>query len=349
MSPTLHDDELSELQHQELTGGVYTIKQHKILFDQYAHKPNVKPKTETALPTTLSYAKGSEPFKTPCKNNHPVASEPDFDDKFDEPDDETIQDWKERGGSASMADVLYKTILRVKYLMDALPVLRRDVKGQAVHVGEDLRNIRKQMLGLESSIGAQAHKIEDIDFPDSWTGIHHLANVKADTVDVWSKLTTLSEKLNTASMEFGQLAMIVKDHSAKFMGLQNWILSVWKRIEEIPDLKAQVQHLESTDAPPNPTLDQLLEGSRQVEDCDPDPTLRGDIKELRVQVKLLQGRSSGERIHLGMKNFDSFPELLIFTKTELPNHHFGLTVDADSFTEFFFTDTSKSIEAVMAT
>eukprot|EP00957_Ditylum_brightwellii_P101056 7701961-Ditylum_brightwellii.AAC.1 len=92
------------------------------------------PKTKPALLTTLSYAKGSEPFKTPCKSNFPIASEPDFDDKFDEPDDETNQDWKEGGGSASMTDVLFKTILRVKYLVDALPGLRRDVKGQTVHI-----------------------------------------------------------------------------------------------------------------------------------------------------------------------------------------------------------------------
>eukprot|EP00957_Ditylum_brightwellii_P008158 617908-Ditylum_brightwellii.AAC.2 len=144
-------------------------------------------------------------------------------------------------------------------------------------------------------------------------------------------------------MEFGQLAMIVKDHSTKCMGLQNWIPSVWKHMEEIHDLIAQVQHLESTNAPSNPKLNQLLEGSIQVENCDPEPTLRGDIEEVCVQVKLLQGRSSGERIHLGRKNFDSFPELLIFTKTELSNHCFGLAVDANSFIEFFFTDTSKSI------
>eukprot|EP00957_Ditylum_brightwellii_P151503 11537582-Ditylum_brightwellii.AAC.1 len=75
-------------------------------------------------------------------------------------------------------------------------------------------------------------------------------------------------------MEFGQLAMIVKDHSAKFIGLQNWISSVWKCMDEISGLRAQVQHLESTNAPSNPTLDQLLERSRQVEDQDPDPTLK---------------------------------------------------------------------------
>eukprot|EP00957_Ditylum_brightwellii_P203397 15334417-Ditylum_brightwellii.AAC.2 len=91
-SPTLHNDELSELQCQELTGGVYIIKQYKILLDQYTCKPNVTPKTEPALLNTLSYAKGSEPFKSPHKSNPPVAPEPDFDDKFDEPDDETIQD-----------------------------------------------------------------------------------------------------------------------------------------------------------------------------------------------------------------------------------------------------------------
>eukprot|EP00957_Ditylum_brightwellii_P012655 956606-Ditylum_brightwellii.AAC.1 len=62
-------------------------------------------------------------------------------------------------------------------------------------------------------------------------------------------------------MEFGQLAMIVKDHRAKFVGLQNWIPSVWKCMEEIPGLKASVQHLESSNALSNPMLDQLLEGS----------------------------------------------------------------------------------------
>eukprot|EP00957_Ditylum_brightwellii_P195037 14860533-Ditylum_brightwellii.AAC.1 len=92
--------------------------------------------------------------------------------------------------------------------MDALPGLRSDVEGQAVHISEDLMNLRKQMLGLESSVGAQAHKIEGINFPNSWAGIHHLASAKADTMDEWSQLTILSEKLNTASMEFGQLAMI---------------------------------------------------------------------------------------------------------------------------------------------
>eukprot|EP00957_Ditylum_brightwellii_P152364 11599339-Ditylum_brightwellii.AAC.1 len=69
----------------------------------------------------------------------------------------------------------------VKYLMNALLGLRHDVEGQVVHISEDLRNLRKQMLGIESSVGAQAHKIEGIDFPYSWAGIHHLTNVKTDT------------------------------------------------------------------------------------------------------------------------------------------------------------------------
>eukprot|EP00957_Ditylum_brightwellii_P010804 819195-Ditylum_brightwellii.AAC.1 len=133
------------------------------------------------------------------------------------------------------------------------------------------------------------------------------------------------------------------------MGLKKWIPSVGKHIMKFPDLKAQVYYLESINAPSNPTLCQLLGESRQVEDCDPDPTMRVNIEELLVQVKLLQGRSSGERVHLERENFGSFPELLIFTKTKLPNHHFGLVVGTNSFAEFILTDTSKSIEEFMTT
>eukprot|EP00957_Ditylum_brightwellii_P067790 5145491-Ditylum_brightwellii.AAC.1 len=60
--------------------------------------------------------------------------------------------------------------------MEALPGVQRDLEGQASFVSDDLQNLKHHLLGIESALGAQADKIESIDFPDSWSAIHHLAD-----------------------------------------------------------------------------------------------------------------------------------------------------------------------------
>eukprot|EP00957_Ditylum_brightwellii_P082650 6284020-Ditylum_brightwellii.AAC.1 len=72
-APTLQDSCLSEAERKEIRGRLYTIEQYKVMVNKYSWKGNVEPKLEKTLHTTLSYAKGSQPFKTLQKGNIPLS------------------------------------------------------------------------------------------------------------------------------------------------------------------------------------------------------------------------------------------------------------------------------------
>eukprot|EP00957_Ditylum_brightwellii_P005334 406968-Ditylum_brightwellii.AAC.1 len=67
--------------------------------------------------------------------------------------------------------------------MEALPRVQQDLEVQSSSVSDDLQKLKHHLLIIESTLGAQANKIEGINFPDSWSAIHHLADAKADRAE----------------------------------------------------------------------------------------------------------------------------------------------------------------------
>eukprot|EP00957_Ditylum_brightwellii_P168788 12847484-Ditylum_brightwellii.AAC.1 len=139
--------------------------------------------------------------------------------------------------------------------MDALPGVQQDLVGQASFVSDDLQNLKHQLLGLGSALDSHVDKIEGIDFPHSLLALHHLVDVKAGMVDVWSQLTSIGEKLQEASSEMSHISNVIRDHTSKFQGLQKWIPFVCKHMEEIPALKQHLNIIEAVHLPSDTMLE----------------------------------------------------------------------------------------------
>lgn len=64
-------------------------------------------------------------------------------------------------------------------------------------------------------------------------------------------------------------------------------------------------------------------------------TMDSDIKDIRHQMKILQHRIVGGGMKIGSKVFQSFEDVQVWVKSELPTRRYGLFVDAVSILDFF--------------
>ena len=64
-------------------------------------------------------------------------------------------------------------------------------------------------------------------------------------------------------------------------------------------------------------------------------TMDSDIKDIRHQMKILQHRIVGGGVKIGSKVFQSFEDVQVWVKSELPTRRYGLFVDAVSILDFF--------------
>eukprot|EP00957_Ditylum_brightwellii_P006605 500940-Ditylum_brightwellii.AAC.1 len=122
----LLDSVLTHEKQSELLGQIYTTEEYKVLFDQLtqgaAQKTSASSiKLEGTTAKILSYAKGSEPFKTPLKSKPKPSELPTFDDTFEKPYEATVTGWKNGGGQAEIIKLMLKLLVCVQYLMEALP------------------------------------------------------------------------------------------------------------------------------------------------------------------------------------------------------------------------------------
>jgi hypothetical protein len=60
-----------------------------------------------------------------------------------------------------------------------------------------------------------------------------------------------------------------------------------------------------------------------------------DLKDIRHQMKILQHCIVGGGVKIGSKVFQSFEDVQVWVKAELPTHQYGLFVDAVSILDFF--------------
>eukprot|EP00957_Ditylum_brightwellii_P053914 4084471-Ditylum_brightwellii.AAC.1 len=138
----------------------------------------------------------------------------------------------------------------------------------------------------------------------------------------------------------------VTDHDVKFKEVVTWLASVWSSMTTIQsDVATMHSKLEQHDLSHQASSKVKKATHQQVDNTD--CRTQGSIKEINKKLKILESKVSGDHVHLGCKHFPSFTELLLFIKTELPNYCFGLAVDAVSFPEFFFIESSKTMEEVM--
>jgi hypothetical protein len=63
--------------------------------------------------------------------------------------------------------------------------------------------------------------------------------------------------------------------------------------------------------------------------------VEADIKDIKAQLKVLQHRIVGGGVRIGSKVFQSFEDVQLWVKSELPIRRYGLFVDAVSILDFF--------------
>jgi hypothetical protein len=113
--------------------------------------------------------------------------------------------------------------------------------------------------------------------------------------------------------------------SAELLALQNQVESLKQKLARLEqDAWAQMT---------SPTTNPVALPA--VSTTSPPSNFDASILDLKHQVKVLQHRIVGGRVRIGNKVFQSFEDVQIWVKAELPTHRYGLFVDAVSILDFF--------------
>jgi hypothetical protein len=154
------------------------------------------------------------------------------------------------------------------------------------------------------------------------------------------QLQTLHSSLSTLETKFSTVDRYLKEFEKRFA-------IIFPILREVRQLKINTEstHME-------PLHKQLRDLTDKVESIEqmawqqvtqvPSPTsvthsvtVDVDLKDIKHQMKILQHRIVGGGVKIGLKVFQSFEDVQVWVKAELPTRRYGLFVDAVSILDFF--------------
>jgi hypothetical protein len=100
-------------------------------------------------------------------------------------------------------------------------------------------------------------------------------------------------------------------------------------------LKQQIQDLTSKVESLDQMAWQQIQSAPSPTSVTQSITMDSDLQDLRHQLKILQHRIVGGGVKVGSKVFESFEDVQVWVKSDLPIRRYGLFVDAVSILDFF--------------
>jgi len=165
-----------------------------------------------------------------------------------------------------------------------------------------------------------------------------------------SHFSSVTQEFKSMKDFLNQLNSVVKEHEKRF-GIIFPILKEFKRnssqpqftaMAELQEVKSQVVALQQKFSQADQDAwtqiaSSVLPTSSHIPPPVPSSTssLEATLLDLKHQVKVLQHRIVGGGIKIGNKVFQSFEDVQIWVKAELPTRRYGLFVDAVSILDFF--------------
>ena len=259
-------------------------------------------------------------------------------------------------------------------LSESWPTPFRDIERHFSLVGADLEKVQVAIENLRTDIGKPI-PIFEVDSPDIWCAIDHLATTLSDiqgsissAVDV-SSIHKAIKDLQDRQIVLGQAVQELKNQGVTYDQRFNTIGPIIQKLVSQPgssvsfhsssadDVNRRLNKLEevNSDVVLRQVLDRIsnLELSRPIgasmisSSSDTDLGIFKDaIAKLNVKLETLERRVVGDGLAIGIYVFQSFEDLRVWMKTHVPNNRYGLFVDVIGLFELFCTDHVDAATAI---
>lgn len=240
-----------------------------------------------------------------------------------------------------------------------------EVEASHLVVVKDLQKLKNSTVVLRNLLG-KPDRINGNERPSLWCGLRHLSDsmgeklqslsglqassqnaletLQRDQLGLKQSMTELGEEQDnfqhTTGDRLAQIERCLTTYEQRFTKILPILLSVKPQNKsptqesELQAFKMQLQEMEAkvlslqeilwdggVSAPP---LGQFA--SSNVDEI---------LRDLRAQVLILQQRVVGGGVQIGTRVFQSFEDVIVWVKAELPCQRYGLFVDAVSLLDFF--------------
>jgi hypothetical protein len=168
---------------------------------------------------------------------------------------------------------------------------------------------------------------------------HCQDNVVSTSEDLSFQVQTVTSSLATLETKLGVADKLMKEFDKRF----SIIFPILKDMKQSRFVSPQLVEIQQQLLDLTDKINAMDQAAWQQMNVNPSPVSvtntpslgAGDLQDLKHQIKVLQHRIVGGGIKIGSKVFQSFEEVQLWVKAELPIRRYGLFVDAVSILDFF--------------
>ena len=278
-----------------------------------------------------------------------------------------FKEWKQPADLISTLKTLHDGF---RALGESWPTPFRDIERHFSLIGNDMEKIQVAIERLRTDMGKPI-SILDVDSPDIWCALDHLATSVADLqqaigtgndiseitstlkelqnrqLQLQSEITTLKMQHTSYDERFNTIGPIIKkilsttstsiDTSKSYVELEQRLANL-----EIKPANAAYQELllrmTNLELAMNHTRSSTASPSAHDSIGTTPPDVRDTIAQLNAKLVSLERRVVGDGLSIGSYVFQSFEDLSVWMKVHVANNRYGLFVDVIGLFELFCTE-----------
>ena len=311
------------------------------------------PSGETTVTRRLEFLEKERQLKTPVKAVRSPGE--DWEDTglvpslTFEPSADDRARWERAYSEPGFVEFLWSLEDGLTNVMDQIPGIHRDLEGNVRTIRDDLEALEAYGKATSQRVGAEIRLGSD-DYPTVAAAISSLKseldNQDEEQGDKWQVMEDELQKAKQASEDnVAMLEVARKTVTVMFDRLRQAETAIKRLDESVKTVeRTRVTHGSGPSDRPSRVGDgwaSLIERAgapgRTVADPTPEPTrLSAQVKELSDSVRNLELQMEQKGVEVGGVGVRSHHDMAAWVTTHLPEHRFGLFLDAVSILEFLF-------------